>query len=153
MDPTINTISQFQLLFHLSLALLTSFFVCGAGLFTLLLSWQDYSLRYSRRGRWLYWLPSIESSERWVFGLTIVGFVLLSVLISSSFYFFADLVWQLPWLWHKALLAILAWSVFAVVLWGRWQFGWRGRIATYSIGCGVLLLVIVYVISQMALEG
>jgi len=42
--------------------------------------------------------------------------------------------------------------VFAVLLWGRWQRGWRGRIAVRYTLAGFLLLMLGYFGSKVVLE-
>lgn len=141
------------LVFHLILAGITSFAIGVTGLYAGLLALQDRALRNHNSANWLRFLPALQKSEEQLFILIVLGFVLLSILLASSFYFFHSLMWVLPWLLQKTLLALMAWLVFALVLWGRWQFGWRGRIVTYCIASGVLLLVLAYIISQLALEA
>ena len=49
-------------------------------------------------------------------------------------------------------LAIAAWVLFGVLLWGRWRFGWRGRTAIrWSLG-GFLTLALAYFGSKVVLE-
>ena len=53
---------------------------------------------------------------------------------------------------HKTVLSITAWAVFAVLLWGRWRFGWRGRTAIrWSLG-GFVILALAYFGSKLVLE-
>ena len=53
---------------------------------------------------------------------------------------------------HKTVLSIVAWLVFAVLLWGRWQFGWRGRTAIrWTLG-GFLALMLAYFGTKIVLE-
>jgi ABC-type uncharacterized transport system permease subunit len=53
---------------------------------------------------------------------------------------------------HHIVLAVSAWIVFAVLLYGRWRLGWRGRTAIrWTLG-GFLLLVLAYFGSKFVLE-
>lgn len=58
------------------------------------------------------------------------------------------------WRWtdHKAVFSILAWCVFAALLVGRRQRGWRGRRATRWVYAGASLLLLAYVGSRFVLE-
>jgi ABC-type uncharacterized transport system permease subunit len=48
--------------------------------------------------------------------------------------------------------AAVAWLVFAVLLWGRWKFGWRGRTAIrWTLG-GFAFLLLAYFGSKLVLE-
>ena len=58
------------------------------------------------------------------------------------------------WRWgdHKMVFSLLAWAVFAALLLGRWQRGWRGRRATRGLYLGAALLLLAYVGSRFVLE-
>jgi ABC-type uncharacterized transport system permease subunit len=53
---------------------------------------------------------------------------------------------------HKTILSTLAWIVFAGLLWGRWQIGWRGRTAMRWTLSGFGLLLLAYFGSKVVLE-
>ena len=53
---------------------------------------------------------------------------------------------------HKTLLSIFAWLVFAVLIWGRWKRGWRGRVAVRMTLAGIVLLLLSYFGSKLILE-
>jgi len=53
---------------------------------------------------------------------------------------------------HKSVFASLAWLVFAALLVGRHQRGWRGRRATRWLYVGALLLLLAYVGSRFVFE-
>ena len=46
----------------------------------------------------------------------------------------------------------MAWSVFGVLLWGRWRFGWRGRTAIRWTLSGFTFLALAYFGSKLMLE-
>jgi ABC-type uncharacterized transport system permease subunit len=53
---------------------------------------------------------------------------------------------------HKTILSVAAWSVFAVLLIGRYRNGWRGRKAVrYTLG-GFTTLMLAYFGSKVVLE-
>lgn len=57
------------------------------------------------------------------------------------------------WHWdHKTVFSALSWAVFAILLAGRAQFGWRGRFAIRWLIAGSLLLLLSYVGSRFVLE-
>lgn len=149
----LSTIPPSELLFHLMLALVTSLAVGVTGLYSWLLALQDYGLRKHSSATWLRFFPALQKSEKQLFILVLISFILLTALLTSSFYFFYSIMWLFPWLLQKTLLALMAWLVFALILWGRWQFGWRGRLVTYCIASGVLSLALAYIVSQLALEA
>ena len=53
---------------------------------------------------------------------------------------------------HKSVFSVLGWVTFGGLLWGRWRYGWRGRIAVRWTLTGFLMLVLAYVGSKFVLE-
>ena len=60
----------------------------------------------------------------------------------SGFIFVDDLFAQD--LSRKTILSCLSWIVFAILLFGRWRFGWRGRTAVRWTLSGFALLGLAY---------
>jgi ABC-type uncharacterized transport system permease subunit len=79
-----------------------------------------------------------------------LGFFFLSLSLVTGFMFVDDLLAQ--HLAHKTLLSIFAWLIFAVLLWGRWRKGWRGRVAVRMTLAGIVLLLLSYFGSKLILE-
>ena len=53
---------------------------------------------------------------------------------------------------HKIVFSILAWLMFALVLFGRWAWGWRGKVLIrWTLG-GFALLILAYFGSKFVLE-
>ena len=77
-------------------------------------------------------------------------FVGLALAVVSGFTFVDNLFAQ--HLAHKTILSIFAWFVFALLLWGRWKFGWRGRKAIRWTLSGFGLLILAYFGSKLVLE-
>ena len=53
---------------------------------------------------------------------------------------------------HKTVLSIIAWAVFAILLWGRHRLGWRGRTAIGWTVAGFVLLILGYFGSKFVLQ-
>ena len=70
--------------------------------------------------------------ETLLFELVWVGQVLLTIGIVIGVIYIDDIFAQ--HLAHKTVLSLLAWSVFAGLLWGRHWIGWRGNIARIGWG-------------------
>ena len=51
-----------------------------------------------------------------------------------------------------ARLALLGWLTFAGVLWGRWRYGWRGRVALRWIVVGTVFVFLAYLGEKFVLE-
>ncbi len=106
----------------------------------LLLAVQNRQLRNRHPGGFIRALPPLESMERLLFLYIGVGYLLLSLALVTGVPYIEDIFAQ--HLVHKTVLSVAAWVVFAVLLYGRWHFGWRGRKAVRwtLAGFGVLLL-------------
>jgi len=95
-------------------------------------------------------LPPLTSTESLLFSLLAVGFALLTLSLVSGFAFLEDMFAQQ--IAHKTVLACLAWAIFAVLLFGRWRFGWRGqRVVRWTLG-GFATLLVAYFGSKLVLE-
>lgn len=111
---------------------------------------QDRSLRGARSHHFVNHLPPLQTQESILFQLLAVGFFLLSLSLVSGVMFVEDMFAQ--HLVHKTLLAFLAWLVFAILLFGRWRSGWRGRTAIRWSLSGFGLLLLAYFGAKLVLE-
>ena len=111
----------------------------------------DRRLRSRQPLGWLTMLPSVEALEAGTFQALAAGFAVLTLALFSGFVFVDNLFAQ--HLVHKTVLSCLAWVVFAVLLFGRWRFGWRGRTATTWTLSGFALLALAYFGSKIVLES
>ena len=73
-----------------------------------------------------------------------------NVSLATGVAFVADMMAQ--HLAHKTVLSIIAWSIFGVLLWGRWRHGWRGRTAVRLSLTGFMVLGLAYFGSKFVLE-
>ena len=116
----------------------------------LLLALQDYRLRHRRPGGIMQRIAPLTTMESLLFQLIAAGFVGLSLALLTGFLFLDDIFAQ--HLVHKTILSIIAWFIFALLLWGRWRFGWRGRTAVrWTVG-GFCALVLAYFGSELVLQ-
>ncbi|ERJ18967.1 cytochrome C assembly protein [Salinisphaera shabanensis T35B1] len=95
-------------------------------------------------------LPALQTMEMLLFRLIGAGFFLLSLAIATGALFIDDLFAQ--HLVHKTVLSLFAWAFFAVLLYGRRRYGWRGRVAVRGALAGYGLLVMAYFGSKLVLE-
>jgi ABC-type uncharacterized transport system permease subunit len=75
----------------------------------------------------------------------------LTLALFSGFVFVENIFAQ--HLSRKTSLSVLSWIVFAILLLGRWRFGWRGRKAMRWTMSGFTLLALAYFGSKMVLES
>ena len=135
---------------HIVLSLIAYSLLAVAAVQALIIAVQEHRLRRGATAGVWNALPSLQLMERFLFQLISAGFALLTVALIFGLLFVHNLLAQ--HLAHKTVLSILAWLVFAVLLWGRWQFGWRGRTAIrWTLG-GFVVLALAYFGDKLILE-
>lgn len=135
---------------HILISVLAYSLLSIAAVQSILLWVQDRQLRGKRPGGFIRALPPLQTMETLLFQLIGVGFILQSISLISGAVFLENLFAQ--HLVHKTVLSIIAWLVFAVLLWGRWHFGWRGRTAIRWTLSGAVALMLAYFGSKLVLE-
>lgn len=101
---------------------------------------QTNALKHNRIRGVIQVLPPLTAMERLMFDMLLYGMAFLSASILSGFIFldnpFAE---QMA---HKTILSLLAWVLFSVLLWGRYQRGWRGPWAVrWTLGAVIVLIL------------
>ena len=96
--------------------------------------------------------PPLLTLERYMFRLLTVGFVLLTLTLASGMLFSEELFGTPATFTNKIVFTVAGWVAFAVLLFGRWRYGWRGRTALKWILAGTLLLVLGYLGSKFVRE-
>ena len=136
--------------FHILFSILAYSLLSIAVVQAILLYIQDASLHNKHPGGFIRALPPMETMETLLFHMIAIGFIILSIsLISGGFYLENILEQHLV---HKTVLSVVAWLLFALLLWGRWQFGWRGRIAIRWVISGFIMLMLAYFGSKFVIE-
>ena len=110
----------------------------------------DYQLRHHHTRGLVQVLPPLQLMETMLFELLRVGLLLLTVAIGSGMLFLDDIFAQS--LVHKTVLTMSAWALFAVLLWGHHQLGWRSQTAVRFTLAGFLILMLGYFGSKLVLE-
>ena len=121
-----------------------------AGVYAVFVALIDYLLRHHSYNKLVQTLPALDTLEELLFHLIRAGFIVLTLSLLTGMLFINDLFGQ--HLAHKTLLSIFAWLVFAVLIWGRWKRGWRGRVAVRMTLAGIVLLLLSYFGSKLILE-
>jgi ABC-type uncharacterized transport system permease subunit len=142
---------SWEILAHIVLSTLAYALLTIAVVLTIALRMLDRRLRSRKPLGRLAALPSLEALEAGTFQALTAGFAVLTLALFSGFVFVDNLFAQ--HLVHKTVLSCLAWVVFAVLLFGRWRFGWRGRRATTWALSGFALLGLAYFGSKIVLES
>lgn len=135
---------------HIMLSLLAYSVLGLAAIQALFVAIQNRNLHRHRTGGFIRALPPLAMMESVLFQMIATGFVLLSGGLITGLIFFDNLFAQ--HLVHKTVLGLTAWVIFAVLLFGRLRFGWRGRIAVrWTLG-GFAALMLAYFGSKLVLE-
>lgn len=127
---------------HVLLSIFAFSVIAIAALQAMILALQDFLLRKQVENILLKKLPSLEVMEHWLFNFILFGFVLLTLVLLTSYWTFSTSLSGI--VLQKMTLVVIAWILFAVLLMGRKFFGWRGRRAIRGTLCGFILLLIAY---------
>lgn len=135
---------------HVFLSLVAYAVLALAAAQAVLVAIQRRFLSRHKPGGFIRALPALDRTEALLFTLLSVGFALLSLSLLSGFFYLEDMFAQQ--LAHKTILSCLGWIIFATLLFGRWQFGWRGKKAVQWTLTGFALLLLAYFGSKIVLE-
>ncbi len=87
-------------------------------------------------------LPALQSMETLLFQILWLGFVVLSITLALGILVNRSEYGIVLLFNHHIVLTLLTWLAYAILLFGRHFFGWRGRQASiYTIICYSLFLV------------
>ena len=121
-----------------------------AGVYAIFVALIDHLLRQHSFNKLVQTLPALDTLEGLLFHLIKIGFVVLTFSLLTGLVYVDDVFGQ--HLAHKTLLSIFAWLIFALLLWGRWKRGWRGRVAVRMTLAGIGFLLLSYFGSKLVLE-
>ena len=119
---------------------------CQAGL----LAYQDRSIRQHHPGGFIRFLPPLHDMETLLFQFLSFGFICLSASLLSGFIYLEDIFAQ--HLVHKTVLSIIGWIILGVLLFGRYKYGWRGKIAINWTLSAFAFLMLAFFGSKLVLE-
>ena len=145
-----GSLSSPALEWHVLLSLTAYSLFTLAAIQALVLAVQERQIRKRNLGGIMRQLPPLQSMEASLFQLIGSGFLLLTIGLITGFIFLDDIFAQQ--LAHKTVLSLIALCVFATLLWGRWQYGWRCQTAIKWTLVGFLFLVLAYFGSKFVLE-
>ncbi|TBU71883.1 inner membrane protein YpjD [Pseudomonas daroniae] len=138
------------ILAHILLSIMAYGMLTIAMFQSLLLLVQDHQLKHKHPSGLIRNFPPLQTMESLLFGFLWCGWALLSLSLLSGAIFIDNLFTQ--HLVHKTILSCFAWVVFAVLLWGRHQLGWRGHKAIRWTLAGFCLLMLAFFGSKLVRE-
>jgi ABC-type uncharacterized transport system permease subunit len=137
---------------HIAVALVSYALFLVAALQALLLMGLEKRLRRRLPDPGATGTPPLLTLERFLFRLVTVGFVLLTLTLASGM-LFSEQIFGRPMLFtHRNVFSLLGWLTFGALLWGRWRYGWRGRVALRWIVVGTLFVFLAYLGEKFVLE-
>jgi len=95
-------------------------------------------------------LPALETMETLLFQLIWLGEIALTLSLLTGFMVYDDFFAQQ--LIHKVTFSIVAWLVYAVLLFGRHYRGWRGQKAINWTWVGFSAILLGYLGSKFVIE-
>jgi ABC-type uncharacterized transport system permease subunit len=138
------------LLAHILLSVLAYSVLILAATQAGLLACQDQHLRAKKFTLMINMLPPMQTMEKLLFEMLWIGIILLTLAILTGAYYIDNIFAQ--HIAHKTVLTIMAWLVFAILLWGHHIKGWRGRTAINLTLTAFFILLLAYVGSSIVLQ-
>ncbi len=154
-QPDLQTVQYYSLSasIHIIIAMLGYGLLAFGSIFSLFLLLFEKSLHAETKSS-----SMISSSEPLLdvesklFQIYWVGFIFLTFTLFSSLFFSNYLFGQsLDWN-HKTIFTILAWLSYALVLFGRVQFGWRGKKSIIISLLAFTFLILAYLGTKFVVE-
>lgn len=122
-----------------------------AALQALLLKLQNRELKHKTKTRvWVALLPALQTMEKLLFDMLVLGFGLLSLALLLGWFGVTDFFAQ--HLAHKTVFSGLAWLIFAWLIFGHWKYGWRGKRAVNMTLWGFGFLVLGFIGTKFVLQ-
>ena len=146
----LNASSGWPLGVHVITSLLAWSLFAIASVQAVLLWIQDKNLHNRKPGGFIRALPPLQTMESLLFEFIVAGMILLTISLASGFLYLHDMFAQ--HLVHKTILSTIAWVLFAILIWGRYRYGWRGRIALRWTLIGFVVLGLAYFGSKAVVE-
>jgi ABC-type uncharacterized transport system permease subunit len=140
----------YSLQVHILTSIIAYSFLAIAALQALLAGYQNWQLKHKHQNVLMRTMPALETMEKLLFKLIWVGEILLTASLLTGFYVYDDFFAQQ--LIHKVTFSIVAWLVYAVLIFGRYHYGWRGQRAINWTWIGFSAILLGYLGSKFVIE-
>jgi ABC-type uncharacterized transport system permease subunit len=142
--------SSNALIFHILSSLIAYSILGLSAMHAILLSIQNSFLHSHQPGGIVRLMPPLKTMESLLFETIFIGFICLTISLATGLIFLENMFAQD--LAHKTVLSIIAWLVFATLLYGHKFLGWRGKTAIrWTLG-GFVSLMLAYFGSKYVYE-
>lgn len=136
--------------FHILLSILAYAIFTIASVHALLLAWQNRKLKLKQPNSVMGILPPLQTMETLLFEFVWVGEILLTLSLATGALFLENMFAQ--HLAHKIVFSLIAWLIYATLLFGRHRLGWGGTSAIkWTLG-GFVALATAYFGTKLVLE-
>ena len=135
---------------HIMISIIAYSLIMLSAIQALALAYQDHAIRSHHPGGFIRFLPPLHDMETLLFQMLGFGFIFLTTALLSGFFFVEDLFAQ--HLVHKTALSIIGWFILGTLLFGRYQFGWRGKVAIRWTLTAFIFIMLAYFGSKLVLE-
>ena len=157
--PALNTQNHFLstaganlLLTHIGIALVAYSLFTFATLHALIMLVSERSLHQKKSWIQLPDFPPLLVMEKLLFRVISLGFILLTITLVSGMVFSEEIFGKIAQFNHKTIFSIAAWVIYGWLLFGHYQYGWRGKKAIKLTLIGFVLLLLAYVGTKFILE-
>ena len=137
---------------HIGIALLAYSLFTFAALHALLMTIAERSLHNKPTLIKLPSFPPLMLMESLLFSVIKIGFVLLTLTLISGMLFSEHIFGKPMQFTHKVVFSFASWIIYGWLLFGRYQYGWRGKKAINLTLIGFVLLLLAYVGSKFILQ-
>jgi len=135
---------------HIMISVIAYSLIMLSALQAITLAFQEHAIRSHHPGGFVRFLPPLHDMETLLFQMLGFGFIFLSTALLSGFFFVEDLFAQQ--LVHKTVLSIIGWVILGILLFGRYRFGWRGKLAIRWTLTSFAFIMLAYFGSKLVLE-
>ncbi|MGB4812421.1 MAG: cytochrome c biogenesis protein CcsA [Methylophilaceae bacterium] len=140
------------LLIHVGVAFIAYSLFTFATLHAMLMMIAERSLHQKKTFIQLPSFPPLLVMEKLLFRVISIGFVLLTLTLISGVFFSEQLFGKAAKFNHKTIFSVASWLIYGWLLFGHYQYGWRGKKATNLTLIGFVLLLLAYVGSKFILQ-
>ncbi len=137
---------------HIVIAFLAYSLFTFAALHACLMRMAERALHKKNSWLALPGFPPLMVMDALLFRVLNIGFVLLTVTLISGMLFSEEIFGKPLQFNHKTVFSIASWLIYAWLLFGRFKYGWRGKIATRWTLFGFVLLLLAYIGSRFVLH-
>ena len=133
---------------HVWIAMIAYSLFTFAALHAVLMAIAERSLHHKSTFISLPSFPPLMVMESLLFKIIGLGFALLTITLISGMWFSEEIFQRALDFNHKTIFSIASWFIYAALLFGRYQYGWRGLKAIRWTLIGFVVLLLAYVGSK-----